>query len=205
MTLATDALKLPTVPKRLTLEEYLNDATDRGLRHELENGIVVEMGAENPLNPSIAVFLLVYLLQEMGVPAIYLAIGHQLEVRSSNATARQPDLMVHTAESHHAIFSGEKILRLTSPSPLLVVEVASQTKTDAKSKKRDYETKPREYADRGIPEMWIIDPERSWIQVGRLVGGQYQFETFTGDDAIESKIFPQLNLTAAKILTAGMH
>jgi Uma2 family endonuclease len=194
MTVATD--------RRMTLKEYLDydDGTD--IRYELEDGVLVEMGAENPLNPCIAAMLM-FLFGDLGIPRKFLAIGHQVEVRSSHASARQPDLVVHTVASDAAIFSGEKVLRLGSPSPLLVVEVASQTTTDAKSRKRDYEYKPKEYADRGIPEMWIVDPDRAWVMVGTLADDAYQFETFQGDDAIVSPSFPQLNLTATQVLSAG--
>lgn len=204
MTVATDGLRTTAPLRRMTLEEYLDydDGTDR--RYELEDGILVDMSGENPLNPCIAIFILGYLLQQMAVPLMLLAIGHQIEVRSTHATARQPDLIVHTIESDAAILSGGKILPLGSPSPLLVVEVASSTITNAKSRKRDYEHKPREYAERGIPEMWIIDPDRACVQVGSLTADrQYEFQTFQGDNAIVSPIFPDLNLTAAQILSAG--
>ena len=84
-----------------------------------------------------------------------------------------------------------------------MVEVASRTLTDGRSRKRDYEHKPREYADRGIPEMWIIDPDRTWVQVGTLTDGAYQFETFTDEQVIKSPNFPALNLTAVQVLAAG--
>ncbi len=195
MTVATD--------RRMTLDQYLNydDGTDT--RYELEDGFLIDMSGENPLNPCIAIFVLGYLLQEMGVPLMLLAIGHQIEVRSSYATARQPDLIIHTVDSRTAILSGEKVLRLGSPSPLLVVEVASSTLTNSKSRKRDYEYKPREYAERGIPEMWIIDPDTSWVQVGTLTNGVYQFEIFAGNETIVSSNFPELNLTAAQIMEAA--
>jgi len=195
MTVATD--------RRMTLDQYLNydDGTDT--RYELEDGFLIDMSGENPLNPCIAIFVLGYLLQEMGVPLMLLAIGHQIEVRSSYATARQPDLIIHTVDSRIAILSGEKVLRLGSPSPLLVVEVASSTLTNSTSRKRDYEYKPREYAERGIPEMWIIDPDRSWVQVGTLTKGVYQFEIFAGNETIVSPNFPELNLTAAQIMEAA--
>lgn len=195
MTVATD--------RRMTLDQYLNydDGTDT--RYELEDGFLIDMSGENPLNPCIAIFVLGYLLQEMGVPLMLLAIGHQIEVRSSYATARQPDLIIHTVDSRTAILSGEKVLRLGSPSPLLVVEVASSTLTNSKSRKRDYEYKPREYAERGIPEMWIIDPDRLWVQVGTLTNGVYQFEIFAGNETIVSSNFPELNLTAAQIMEAA--
>ena len=201
MTIATDG-RPTTVQQRMTLEEYLDydDGTDT--RYELEDGVLVDMSGENPLNPCIAVMLL-FLFSRLGIAEQLLAIGHQIEVRSSYATCRQPDLVVHTAESDAAILGGEKVLKLGTPAPLLVVEVASSTLTDGRSRKRDYEHKPREYADRGISEMWIIDPDRSWVQVGTLTDGAYQFETFTGEQSIKSPTFPALNLTAVRVLTAG--
>jgi Uma2 family endonuclease len=195
MTVATD--------RRMTLEEYLDHEHPSDRRYELEDGVVIEMGTEAPLKSSIAIFLVSYFLQTLGVPFQLLAIGHQIEVRSKYATARQPDLIIHTEASDAAIFSGEKVLRLTSPSPLLVVEVASQSKTDSASRKRDYERKASEYADRNIPEYWIVDPDREWVVVGTLQDGAYAFETFVRQQAIVSSAFPELNLTAAEILKAG--
>ena len=194
MTVATD--------RRMTLKEYLeyDDGTDA--RYELEDGVLVEMGAETPLNPRIAAMLM-FLFGDLGIDRKFLAIGHQIEVRSRHATARQPDLVVHTAESDEALSGNEKVLRLGAPSPLLVVEVASQTLIDAKSRKRDYEQKPCEYADRSIPEYWLIDPDRAWVMVGTLVDDAYQFVTFQGDDAIVSPTFSQLELTATQVLSAG--
>ena len=201
MTIATDG-RATTVQKRMTLAEYLDydDGTDT--RYELEDGVLVDMSGENPLNPCIAVMLL-FLFSRLGIAEQLLAIGHQVEVRSTHATCRQPDLIVHTPESYAAILSGVRVLNLGTPAPLLVVEVASSTLTDGRSRKRDYEHKPREYADRDVSEMWIIDPDRAWVQVGTLTDGAYQFETFTGEEIIKSPTFPLLNLTAGQVLTAG--
>lgn len=198
MTIATE-LGLPNVQQRMTLAEYLNydDGTDR--RYELEDGFLIDMSGENPLNPCIAM-VLVFLFHDLGIARTLLAIGHQIEVRSSYATCRQPDLIVHTFESRTAILSGDIVLRLGSPPPLLVVEVASSTLTDSKSRKRDYEKKSREYADFGIPEYWIVDPDRAWVQIGTLTNGAYQFQTFKGEESIVSPTFPELNLTATIVL-----
>lgn len=51
--------------------------------------------------------------------------------------------------------------------------------------------------------MWIVDPDRASVQVGKLLEGQYEFETFVGDEVIVSPIFPGLALTAAIVLAAG--
>jgi Uma2 family endonuclease len=66
--------------QKLTLAEYLtyDDGTDA--RHELVDGVLVEMGAENPLNPQIAVFLL-FAFADLGFPREQLVIGHQIQVR----------------------------------------------------------------------------------------------------------------------------
>ncbi|OUC14447.1 MAG: hypothetical protein B0A82_11840, partial [Alkalinema sp. CACIAM 70d] len=63
--------------------------------------------------------------------------------------------------------------------------------------------KPIEYAARGIPEYWIIDPERAVVLIGLLQEGSYQFQAFRGGEAIVSPTFPALNLTASQILKAG--
>ena len=202
MTIATDG-RPSTVQQRMTLEEYLDYDDDTDTRYELEDGVLVDMSGEYPLNSCIAIFVLGYLLQEMDIPLKLLVIGHQIEVRSTYATCRQPDLIVHTPESDAAILGGLRVLNLGTPAPLLVVEVASSTLTDGRSRKTDYEHKPREYADRGIPEMWIIDPDRTWVQVGTLTDGAYQFETFTDEQVIKSPNFPALNLTAVQVLAAG--
>ena len=202
MTVPTDGRAI-VVERRMTLAEYLDYDDDTDTRYELEDGFLIDMSGENPLNPRIAVFLLAYLLQQMGVSVMLLAIGHQIEVKSSYATCRQPDLILHTVESDEYLVGDEKVLHLGSPVPLLVVEVASSTLTDTRSRKRDYEHKPGEYADRGIAEMWIVDPDRSWVQVGTLVDRAYEFQTFMGEARLVSPIFPELNLTAATVLAAG--
>ena len=138
MTIATDG-RPTTVQQRMTLAEYLDydDGTDT--RYELEDGILIDMSGEYPLNSCIAIFVLGYFLQEIDIPLRLLVIGHQIEVKSTYATCRQPDLIVHTPESDAAILSGLRVLNLGTPAPLLVVEVASSTLTDGRSRKRDYE------------------------------------------------------------------
>jgi Uma2 family endonuclease len=195
MTVATE--------RKMSLEEYLtyDDGTDA--RYELVDGVLVEMGAENPLNPIIAVFLM-FLFADLGIPRENLVIGHQVGVSSSKATARQPDLIVHTNESRAAILDDGKILRAGRSTPMLVVEVVSNSIKDKKSRDRDYEEKPQEYSERGIPEYWIIDPDRDGVKVGTLANGAYKFRSFKGKQAIVSSTFPNLKLTVEQVLRAKL-
>ncbi len=195
---------------KMSLEAYLtyDDGTDT--RYELVDGVLVEMGAENPLNPIIAAFLM-FLFADLGIPRENLVIGHQVGVSSAKATARQPDLIVHTNESRAAILDDGKILRAGRSAPMLVVEVVSNSAKDKKSHDRDYKEKPLEYAERGIPEYWLIDPDdlrsvedhRAIVKIGSLINGAYQFQDFTGNQSIVSPAFPSLKLTALQVLTAG--
>jgi Uma2 family endonuclease len=188
--------------RRMSLEEYLtyDDGTDT--RYELVDGMLVEMGTEAPLNSAIALFL-VFVFADLGTARKNLAIGHQMEVESIEASARQPDLIVHTPESDAAIMDDGKLLRDGEPVPMLVVEVVSNSKTDKKSRDRDYVEKRAEYAARGIPEYWIVDPDRQAALVLTLSGGVYQEATFTGPQLLKSPAFPTLALTADQVLAAG--
>jgi Uma2 family endonuclease len=194
MTVATD--------RRITLKEYLTYDDGRDTHYELEDGILVEMGTESTKNTSIAT-LLMFTFGALGIPYYCLAMKHIIEVRGSYASARYPDLVVHSPESFAAIEGRtEACVELTDPSPILVIEVVSPGTESSKNYKRDYQFKPREYAERGIAEFWQIDTQREWVKVGTLVSGAYQFTTFQGENAILSPTFPALALTVAQVLEA---
>jgi Uma2 family endonuclease len=193
--------KLLTQP--MTLAAYLNydDGTDT--RYELVDGILVEMPTESPLNNTIALFLISTFLG-LGVPYYCLATHHQIQVHSDQATAREPDLILHTEASATAILKDGKLLRLEQPAPQLVVEVVSSSDTDKAARDRDYIEKRREYAQRGIPEYWIIDPVAAEVWILTLVDKTYQDQTFVGPDRLLSKHFAALDLTAEQLLKAGL-
>lgn len=187
---------------RLTFEEYLayDDGTDT--RYELVNGILVAMGAENSLNLDIALFLITVFLQV--VPRSQLGIKNLIAVDSIKVTAREPDLTIHSEASKRAI-SQEKqaFLQPDMPVPLLVVEVVSPGVPGSDNYNRDYVDKRQEYAKRGIPEFWLVDPARAVVFVLSLVDGSYKAAEFRGSDRVRSTQFQQLDLTAQQILTAG--
>lgn len=189
-------------PRFRTIEEYLDydDGTDT--RYELVGGELVALPSEEPINNTIASLLFATFLN-LGIPYYRLAIGHQIEVNSTGVTARQPDLTVHTEESVRALLSGERLIRLEMPVPMVVIEVVSPGKPGSDNYDRDYVEKPREYAERGVPEYWLIDPGRAVVMVLTLQGDRYQAQEFRNDDCLISPMFPTLQLTAKQILEAG--
>jgi Uma2 family endonuclease len=203
MTIASSRSQTNAAPPKMTLEEYLayDDGTDQ--RCELVNGVLAAMGAENPINPQIAM-MLAFVLSDLGVPRKQIIIGHQIGVSSPQATSRQPDLVIHTDASRSAILADGQLLREGLPVPMLVVEVVSSSDTDQKSRDRDYVDKRSEYQARGIPEYWIIDPIKAVVIVLHLQQGRYVGKTFTGQKRIISPTFPQFNLTAEALLAGDI-
>jgi len=170
--------------------------------YELVNGAIVEMGAENDGNVLIAGFLFSVLLQF--VPHYLLRRGTEIRVSSSLVTSRYPDLMVVTEEIHQALKRDRRsLVALDMPAPRLVVEVVSPGEPGSNNYDRDYVEKPKEYAQRGIPEFWLVDPLREVVLVLSLVGNTYKAAAFRGEDRLDSPQFQQLNLTAQQILSAG--
>ena len=191
MTVATD--------RRMTLAEYLDYDDGADVCYELVDGVLVEIGAENPINNVIASFLFSVFLG-LGIPYYRLIIGHQVGV--AEASSRQPDFIVHTEDSLAATLA-DRILLPMQPNPMLVVEVVSNSNSDKKSRERDYIDKRSEYAARGIPEYWIIDPVKEVVLILSLQDDRYVDRILMGDDKVVSPTFLGLNLTAMQVLSAG--
>jgi len=188
---------------RLTIEEFLTYDDGTNTRYELVDGVLVEMGAESTINTLIAGFLFATFLQ-LGIPAYQIGFKQWIAVSDSTATARDPDLIVHSEASFAAIEgSSQAIVKAGMPNPLLVVEVVSPGKPGEDNYDRDYVEKPKEYATRGIPEFWQIDPSRSVVAVLTLKDGNYWSREFRGDSRVVSPTFPDLQLTADQVLRAG--
>jgi Uma2 family endonuclease len=81
--------------------------------------------------------------------------------------------------------------------PQLVVEVVSPGQV---SRERDYYHKRNQYAARGIPEYWIIDPEAQTIMVLQLKHDTYgEVGIFQSNTPIFSPTLPHLILTSEQI------
>jgi Uma2 family endonuclease len=193
-----------SIAPRMTLEEYLAYDNGTDTRYELVDGVLVEMGAENALNIAI-VFFLAFTFAQQGIPPHRIGNKHLLEVRSASVTARDPDLTVHSQASYEAVIAErQSLLGYDKPTPLLVVEVVSPGKPGEPNYNRDYIEKRQEYADRGIPEYWIIDPDRQVLLVLTLKDHVYGAQEYRGKSVIISPTFPSLALTAEQVLKAGM-
>jgi Uma2 family endonuclease len=191
-------------PRFKSLEDYLaiDPAKLPAGKYELVNGELIELGAETDQNAEIASFLFSVLLQF--APYYLLRRGTEIAVPNKVVTSREPDLMLITEEIRNALPRDKRsLISLDYPAPRLVIELVSPGVPGSENYDRDYIQKRKEYAERGIPEYWLIDPVRAVVAVLLLVDGQYVERTFQGGDRLESPTFTMLQLTAEQILKAG--
>jgi len=115
-------------------------------------------------------------------------------VRTEENTSRIPDVIVcnHSFWDNVCSRKGAAVLDFDE-KPLLVVEVTSQ------NWRQDYTTKRAEYDGIGIPEYWIVDPERSRIQLSGKAN--YAIKYFLPGDDVQSAQFPDLILPVDRVLS----
>lgn len=186
--------------KRMTFEEYLgyDDGTDT--RYELADGELVEMPPENPDNCLYARFLFARFIQLFPLSRVCMK-DTEVEVTGRQAKTRYPDVMILSEELETALKgSSRSTITRDMPPPELVVEVVSPGK---ENENRDYRYKRSEYAARGIPEYWIVDPAQQQVTILTWAEGLYEEKVFADSQVIESAIVQGLALTTDQIFTAG--
>ena len=178
----------------LTATDYLNYTDGTDTPYELVKGILTEIPPESNLNARIATFLLTQFLKL--VPFTRLCHKDaELQVTSIRASFRIPDLMVLSEAGEAALTgSSRNTITLDMPAPLLVIEVVSPD-----DPARDYCFKRSEYAVRGIPEYWIVDPAQKQVLILTWVEGFYDEAAFKGDQPLASPTFPDLTLTSNQL------
>ena len=142
-------------------EEYL--ALDTNHLVEYSHGHVEVLPMPTPFHQMIVAFLFeqfkAFLQKHMPGALVFFA---PLPVRLWGGKYREPDLLILLPE--HRERRHERFV----DRPDLVVEVVSR-----QNRQHDWETKRREYAQAGIPEYWIVDPEERKIVVFTLKDDRY--------------------------------
>jgi Uma2 family endonuclease len=191
----------------LTLEEYLSLDAEAwvalGLpegRCVFVDGALVELSPESDRNDRIALNLRDQLLGR--VSNDWLIRVHSCEVvvpklHPKDPSTRFPDLVI-LREEHLPIVERRLAVPLDTVPPQLIAEVVSP---GVKNEARDLQSKRAQYAARGIPEYWLLEPHNRQIQVLALRGEAYvEAGIYRGSDRIESSIFRNLPLTAEQML-----
>ena len=186
---------MQSLQKKYSFEEYLNYRDNQDNKYELVNGELFIMPPASGIHALITMFLLNKFTREIAIiNAQWQVFPGNIGVRTADDKSRIPDLAILTVKQCQEIrFMTSAVLQ--SP-PQLVVEIVSPGNPED-----DYRYKRSEYAVRGIPEYWIIDPQEVKVSVLLLVDGFYEVTEFTNKQTIISQTFPELELTVDEILS----
>ena len=102
----------------------------------------------------------------------------------------EPDVLFIRTEHFHIITEAH-----VEGAPDLVVEVLSPGTQD-----RDRGVKAHAYAQFGVEEYWIVDPENQTLTIYRLTAGHYQESgPYESGATITSPVFPGIPLTVERL------
>jgi Uma2 family endonuclease len=180
-----------------TEEDYFNlDGAWEGFpRVELSHGRLEVLPMPTELHQIIILVLLRLLdgFTAKYAPGLVLPPGMRMKLKSGKF--REPDLVYMKAENAH------RRRKKYWMGADLVMEVVSG---DAKDVERDWETKPKEYAQAGISEYWIIDPEKMVIRVLSLKAKAYKLHgDFGPGQRATSVLLPGFSVLVDEVLPPG--
>jgi Uma2 family endonuclease len=111
-----------------------------------------------------------------------------LIIRKSPLTSRAPDL---------AVFDRSTIVERDGyihSAPALLVEVISPA-----NRRRERDEKLADYASLGVPEFWVVWPERRAVEVFLLEGGEMRCSQLVSEGAIKPVRLPNVEVAVAEL------
>ncbi len=194
---------------KLTFLEFLEKYPDGSGIYELVNGEIVKVEATRA-HKNVARFLVKSFDRESERLELDYIVDKDIVFRTVTARGqeqgRNPDVGVVKASVWNSNVRGYGAL--TEPIQL-AVEVTSTNWED------DYVDKLDEYQRLGICEYWIVDylaiasrtylgnPKISTVFVYSLENDRYLVQSFTGNERIISKTFPELEITVEQIVMSS--
>ncbi|MCC6314687.1 MAG: Uma2 family endonuclease [Thermomicrobiales bacterium] len=107
-----------------------------------------------------------------------------IDVRFSSYDVTQPDVLFIRADRFRSLLTSDARI---AGAPDLVVEVISPT-----SRSIDCVRKFALYADAGVPEYWLVDPEMRSLQIFTLEGDRYTQLPAGAAGRVASRVLPGL-------------
>ncbi|QOV23815.1 Uma2 family endonuclease [Anabaenopsis elenkinii] len=198
-----------SAPKLITVDEFIAEYGDQE-NYELIDGELMEM---EPTGPHEQVSSLVgrKLNVEIDHQDLPYFIPHRCLIKLLGTnTAFRPDVIVldQTQLINEPLWQQEPVIT-SCKSIKLIAEVVST------NWQNDYARKVEDYALLGVPEYWIVDYlgiggreyigkiKQPTVTICKLVEDEYQKRLFQNNDQLVSSIFPNLQLTAKQVFTAG--
>jgi len=181
----------------MTFEEYRFYQGEPDVLYELFRGRLIPMATPTSLHTRICDYIAYILKRHIASQKISLVTISVTGVRTEVDTSRIPDVVVCSKAlwSQCCARSGAGILDFEEV-PNLVVEVTSE------NWREDYIRKRAEYASIGIPEYWIIDPNKEQVWILSNPEGQpgYAHVEYTRGQSFSSVQFRELVLSVDTVL-----
>ena len=176
-------------------EEYL--ALTRNTNHFVEfiDGKVEVLEMPTLTHQLIVAFLSRLIFDFVSSNDLGIAIFGPLRVRLRARLIREPDVMVMLKENSSR--AGEEFWEGAD----VAVEVVSK---DDKSRRRDLKEKREDYAQAGVREYWIVDPQEQQITILKLAGKSYKIHgQWTGKETASSSLLKGFEVQVNKVFEAG--
>ncbi|MFN6477346.1 Uma2 family endonuclease [Nostoc sp. DedQUE07] len=195
--------------KVLTVDEFISHYGECD-RYELIDGELIEMEPTGP-HEQVSALIGRKLNVEIDRQDLSYFIPHRCLIKLlGTETAFRPDVIVldQTQLINEPLWQQQPVIT-SGNSIKLIAEVVST------NWQNDYARKAEDYALLGIPEYWIVDylgiggreyigkPKQPTVTICNLREDEYQKQLFQNNDRLISLIFPNLQLTAQQIFSAG--
>ena len=157
---------------KMTYEEFLDWADEDTLAEWVDGEVVMYSPASNK-HQDIADFLVSVLRPFVEIHQLGIVRSAPFQMKLERG--REPDLLFVASEHLDRL----QETHLDGPADL-VVEIVSP---GPDSVERDRGKKFYEYAQGGVPEYWLIDPQARWAEFYRLTEGHYR-PAFSGEEGV---------------------
>ena len=176
---------------KFTYEDYLKTSDDE--RYELFDGVLTSPPAPNTAHQSFQAELgwrMARFVREERLGNLFFA---PTDVVLSETDVVQPDLLFIFLERAHIITPAN-----IQGAPDLIVEIRSDSTAE-----RDGTLKRKLYAERGVEEYWLVDPEAMTITVLLLSEGGYaEVATYTVGQTLTSRLLEGLVINLDDVFLA---
>lgn len=174
--------------RRVTWSEFI--ALPEDDRRELVDGRLEEHEMPTKWHEYICAFL-IRVIGNWAEERDFLVLGSAYKVKVSETRGAMPDVQMLSKVTYDAAGANG----LEGGHPELVIEVISPgSKTHDRLRKLDW------YAQLGVPEYWLVDPETRTLVVHRLQGDVYAIvQHAEGDVIFRSKSFKGLSVSLKKL------
>jgi Uma2 family endonuclease len=193
---AWDIARLYPVQGDWSEEDYLALALSENVLIEFTDGCIEVLSMPTIEHQLILRYLLDMLRAFVEPRNLGIVLFSPLPVRTLvKRKYREPDLIFNFTENH------ARQGRRYYTSADLVMEVVSD---DRQSHERDYNKKREDYAEAGIKEYWIVDPQEQRITVLALEASQYaEHGSFGAGSTAHSRLLEGFKVNVDDVFAAG--